>query len=152
MIHPNHVFSGIGLQDLYKFYAITIYSTVSQSKDFLSSRDTDVWCHHVFYSLIHCSWNDKLSCLWLCHWKECLGIFLTETAYYQTVLLSKTYMIYIIPTFAALINDLAVSISPWWFCPTSAIMKHGCDLPTHLPGANSISIVNGDYRDFLSTI
>lgn len=34
---------------------------------------------------------------------------------------------------------LATSISPWWFWPISAMMKHGCCPPTQRPGHSSSS-------------
>lgn len=40
-------------------------------------------------------------------------------------------------TFAILIIFLAISMSPWWFCPISAMMKHGWFPPTILPGHSS---------------
>jgi len=58
----------------------------------------------------------------------------------------------VLPTFAARISVLAMAMSPWWFCPTSAIMKHGCEPPTHLPGANSISFDIGDNRMVLNVL
>lgn len=40
-------------------------------------------------------------------------------------------------TFATWIIFLAVSMSPWWFCPISAMMKHGCSPPIFRPGQSS---------------
>lgn len=40
-------------------------------------------------------------------------------------------------TFAILIIFLAISMSPWWFWPISAMMKHGWFPPTILPGHSS---------------
>ena len=42
-------------------------------------------------------------------------------------------------TLAILIIFLAISMSPWWFCPISAIIKHGWSPPTTRPGHSSNS-------------
>lgn len=44
-----------------------------------------------------------------------------------------------LPTFAILIIFLAMSRSPWWFCPISAMMKHGWFPPIFRPGHSSNS-------------
>lgn len=40
-------------------------------------------------------------------------------------------------TFAILIIFLAISTSPWWFWPISAMMKHGWESPIILPGVQT---------------
>lgn len=42
-------------------------------------------------------------------------------------------------TLAMRIIRLAMSRSPWWFCPISAMMKHGCSPPMRRPGQSSNS-------------
>lgn len=42
-------------------------------------------------------------------------------------------------TLAMRIMRLAMARSPWWFCPISAMMKHGCSPPTRRPGHSSNS-------------
>lgn len=42
-------------------------------------------------------------------------------------------------TLAMRIIRLAVARSPWWFCPISAMIKHGCSPPTRRPGHSSNS-------------